>query len=787
MNTGRSVVYVTLSLLAVGIVLVMHGPAQAQLASGPWSMFHHDVCHTGQSPNPGPLAATEVQKWQGFDKLRTSPSLSADGEAIYFGMGFDFCSVETATINSLTSIATNKTNCLLLPADVSDSSPAVGEDGTIYMGDRDNSLNAYTSDPVTKKPTIRWRYNHGHEGDIWTSPAIAPASVPAAGTIYFAHDQSTDGAGIFTALIDNGGTSCDSFGKCAPSCETPGACTVKWKYKIGTFVRQSSPTIDHNGVIYFGDLNGFIYAFEDRGPCPAANLLCNNANPPANTVGPVLLWKKQIGATPSITASPVIDSGSNTLYVGSTSGLTAFDITCPGLPCPVPPVKWTFPTLGRVDTTPALGRDGTVYVPAFNTGGQGRLYAVSPNGSQKWVFPAANAVPSYIPVSETSAQPIVGADGTVYVGLGTSVRALNPATGAQLWSFPTTNFIQSLPLIGPITPDGQAVLYVPSRDHNLYVISGTPSGTTSATTCWADGAPTGNRPPVANAGPDQPAQNQPPVLVNQVVTFDGSGSHDPDGDPLTFTWAFGDGTGSNPCTTPPAPPSTCAKPTHAYTQTGVYTATLTVSDGQGGSDSDTVNITVTSSGGGGTGNFLDSFTRPDSTILGGPTPTGPQWTEMAGDLVISNNQLNNNVRGDNIAILTALSGTAQSAAGNFASLNNNSGPRLGVVLRFQDPRNHYRLYRSVGGSNELRISKFVNGAETVLKRVAVAPPAQGTIFHLVASATTTTLTLTMGSTTISINDATFSSGPVGVLINPGGIQGPHVADDFCGSIGGTCP
>lgn len=42
--------------------------------------------------------------------------------------------------------------------------------------------------------------------------------------------------------------------------------------------------------------------------------------------------------------------------------------------------------------------------------------------------------------------------------------------------------------------------------------------------------PTGNRPPVAVVGPDQ--------MVNQgsTVVLDGSASHDPDGDPITFTW-----------------------------------------------------------------------------------------------------------------------------------------------------------------------------------------------------------------------------------------------------------
>ena len=37
--------------------------------------------------------------------------------------------------------------------------------------------------------------------------------------------------------------------------------TVKWKYKIGNFVRQSSPAIDKNGILYFGDLSGYVYAF----------------------------------------------------------------------------------------------------------------------------------------------------------------------------------------------------------------------------------------------------------------------------------------------------------------------------------------------------------------------------------------------------------------------------------------------------------------------------------------------------------------------------------------------
>ena len=56
--------------------------------------------------------------------------------------------------------------------------------------------------------------------------------------------------------------------------------------------------------------------------------------------------------------------------------------------------------------------------------------------------------------------------------------------------------------------------------------------------------------------------------VNFPILFDGSGSYDPNDDPLTYSWDFGDG-GSD----------TGVSPTHAYTAIGDYTVTLTVNDG----------------------------------------------------------------------------------------------------------------------------------------------------------------------------------------------------------------
>ena len=86
-----------------------------------------------------------------------------------------------------------------------------------------------------------------------------------------------------------------------------------------------------------------------------------------------------------------------------------------------------------------------------------------------------------------------------------------------------------------------------------------------------------NEPPTADAGPDQLLQVAGGGTAE--VTLDGSGSSDPDSDPLTFTWtnSFGTVMGVMPTVALPA---------------GVHVVTLTVDDGKGGTDTDIVEITV---------------------------------------------------------------------------------------------------------------------------------------------------------------------------------------------------
>jgi PKD repeat protein len=138
------------------------------------------------------------------------------------------------------------------------------------------------------------------------------------------------------------------------------------------------------------------------------------------------------------------------------------------------------------------------------------------------------------------------------------LTAFNPGNVSLVFSkVGTTPFFMS------VSPSGLVTLAPGFADAGSYTATVRVSdGTTSDQKSFAITVVNVNRCPTANAGGPYSG------VLFAAVSFDGTGSSDPDGDVLTYAWDFGDGVTGAGATT-----------SHTYATRGTYSITLTVNDG----------------------------------------------------------------------------------------------------------------------------------------------------------------------------------------------------------------
>ena len=124
-------------------------------------------------------------------------------------------------------------------------------------------------------------------------------------------------------------------------------------------------------------------------------------------------------------------------------------------------VRWTIPIGESVNSSPAIGADGTIYVVGNSSSEGHRLFAVRPDGSVEWQTPI---------ISEVATAIAVGADGTLYLGTSSSHFLAFNADGTEKWDFPTGDRVASSPAVGA---DG--AVYFGSHDRKVYALN--PNGT----------------------------------------------------------------------------------------------------------------------------------------------------------------------------------------------------------------------------------------------------------------------------------------------------------------------
>ena len=213
------------------------------------------------------------------------------------------------------------------------------------------------------------------------------------------------------------------------------------------------------------------------------------------------------------------------------------------------------------------------------------------------------------PVVDAGPDQTVNEDDTVTLNGSVSDSEDEVADISYVWSREVTD--PTLPNVvlnnvGILSPRFVAPLDLVRDRELIFTLTATDTGGNTATDSVTITVTANNEAPSADAGSDQT------VDEGVVVTLDGSGSSDPEGEMLSFKWT--------------APPDVSL--TAANTVTPSFTApvqllnnselifTLTVSDASGNvSDSDTVTITVTA----GPNNNPISHAGPDQTVAEGAT------------------------------------------------------------------------------------------------------------------------------------------------------------------------
>ncbi len=348
------------------------------------------------------------------------------------------------------------------------SSPAIGPDGTAYVGADDGNLYA-----IKSNGTLKWTL--ATDGYVSSSPAIA--SYPSL-TIYVGSENDAQGTGTLYAVDPSvcTTTTCSpkwtvTFGApivSAPAVGPDGTVYVscvdgsihavdpsnghaKWNYSTATGTSgalfASSPAIGENGATLFvGGIDGNLYAINTSNGSLKWTFLTNNVGYP-------------------VTSSPAIDSH-GTVYVSVDDGyLYAIKpavigatlkwrarITDDGYGAPVTGLACYNSWLCLL-SSPAIGPDGAIYVGGYSDVYFATLYAVNPDGSDKWHKQLSTAF--NLTAEAIVSSPAVAADGTVYVQTNSYglLFAVDSADGSILWTYPTSSSPpsggESSPAIGP--------------------------------------------------------------------------------------------------------------------------------------------------------------------------------------------------------------------------------------------------------------------------------------------------------------------------------------------------
>jgi outer membrane protein assembly factor BamB len=307
---------------------------------------------------------------------------------------------------------------------MSDSSPAIGRDGTIYLGAVNGRFYAVSSNGV-----VKWAFKTGYE--IRSSPAIAEG-----GTVYFGcrnrklYAVSEEGrkkwefltggwVDASPAIGTDGTVYFGSWDKTFYALHSNG--TVRWKFSTRGEI-ESSAAVGNDGTLYFGSHDGKLYALASDGQ---------------------KRWEFATGAP--ILSSPALN-GEGMIYFTSVNGFL-YAVNENG------ELRWRLHTGGITESSPTIGAEGTIYLGVNKS-----LWKVTPEGKRVSEHRMENFVASTPLVAEGDLVYIVSHYG--------DLRAFGP--GQDRFFFYLFIYGHASPALGA---DG--TVYVPGKYHDLFALETT--------------------------------------------------------------------------------------------------------------------------------------------------------------------------------------------------------------------------------------------------------------------------------------------------------------------------
>lgn len=392
-------------------------------------MYQVDAQHTGRSPHTGPRQPILLRTFNtsrievpdpvfGSADIQSSAAIGPDGTA-YIGL-------HSGTLFALRDPAGagNQLAARWSFHPVGGSSwhatPAIARDGTVYVGFSTDSaspeasgmLYALQAPTAGIDPQILWAVDLG-PGRQTSSPIIG-----ADGTVY-----AMGGEGRLSAISPDG--------------------NIRWTAQTGPTLK-SSPALGRDGTVYVPSMNGKLYAVAPP-------------NEPATGRG-TIRWTFRFAEYPG-TGSPVIShsppagadgigSGASptigpdgTIYIGANNS-NFYAIAADGR------LQWLFQAereIAGIWSTAALSADNSTLYFGANRGG---IYALNRvDGSLRWRYPVIGSVYS---------SPALDATNTLYTGSTVGhVLALDGATGRLIFDYDAQAPIWTAPAL---RPDGSLIV-----------------------------------------------------------------------------------------------------------------------------------------------------------------------------------------------------------------------------------------------------------------------------------------------------------------------------------------